>query len=53
MRCGWDYQRKEPLGNGVKGPSREHIARGKEWRKFTNRDKIAVDLAIRRSLVGD
>ena len=41
------------MGNGVDGPGREHIAGGKEWHKFTNRGKIAVDLAIRRYLAGD
>ena len=41
------------MGNGVEGSGREHIAGGKEWRKFTNIGKIAVKLAIRRYLVGD
>ena len=27
--CRWDYQSKEPLGNGVGGLDREHIAGGK------------------------
>ena len=36
VRCRWDYQSKESLGNGVEGPGREHIAGGKEWHKFTN-----------------
>ena len=53
LRCRWDYQSKEPLGNGVGGLGREHIARGKEWHKFTNRGKIPVDLAIRRYSAGD
>ena len=41
------------MGNGVEGLGREHIAGGKEWRKFTNRGKIAIDLAIKRYLAGD
>ena len=41
------------MGNGVEGPGREHIVGGKERRKFTNRGKIAVDLAIIRYLAGD
>ena len=52
MRCGRDYQRKEPLGNGVEDLGREHIAAGEEWHKFTTRGKIAIDLAIRRYLAG-
>ena len=41
------------MGNGVRGPGREHIVGGKEWHKFTNIGKIVVDLAIRRYLVDD
>ena len=44
---------KEPLGNGVKGMGKEHIAGGKEWREFTNTCKIVVDLAIKRYSAGD
>ena len=51
--CRWDYQSKEPLGNGIEGLGREHIAGGKEWHKFTNRGKIAADLVIRIYLLGD
>ena len=52
VRCRWDYQSKEPLGNGVKFSGREHIAGGKQWHKFTNRGKIVIDLAIKRYLAG-
>ena len=41
------------MGNGFDGLGREHIVGGKEWCKFTNRGKIAADIAIRRYLVGD
>ena len=41
------------MGNGVEGLGREHIVGGKEWCKFTNRGKIAVDLAILRYSAGD
>ena len=40
------------MGNGFECPGREHIAGGKEWTEFTNRGKIAVDLAIMRYLAG-
>ena len=53
VRCKQDYQRKEPLGNGVEGPGREHIAGDKEWREITYRGKIATNLAIMRYLAGD
>ena len=41
------------MGNGVEGPGRERFAGGKDWLEFKNIGKIAVDLAIRRYLVGD
>ena len=41
------------MGNGVEVLGMKHFAGGTEWHEFTNRGKIAVDLVIRRYLMGD
>ena len=53
IRCKWDDQRGEPLGNGDNGPGMEHVTGGKELQKFTDRGKVSAHISIRRYLACD